>query len=1087
MVLKRLLCLLVFTVFMMPLALAQNEASLGGTVEDGSGAAIPSATITLTSHEQGTVRKAVTNEGGLYQFSFLPSGVYDVEVAAAGFKTMVTRDVSLAVAQEEKKNFSLTLGAVTESVTVAASDDQIDANDATLSTVIDNKKVAEMPLNGRLFYSLAPLTPGVMPSPQNSTNSTRGGFNIAGSCDVCNKYMLDGFLNNDMAIGTPSVRPSVDAIQEFNILTGVYPAQYGYASGGQIITITKSGTNKFHGSAFGFFRDSALDAEDYFTVGAQPAFHRDQTGGTFGGPILKDKTFFFVSYEYLNLTEAVINQETYPFAEMHSGDFSALLNAGIQLKNPNTGLPIAGNIITSGISPAGQALMNLFPTTGVNHNVGSNNEPQNDYTFQEIRPENYNAFGIKIDQTFSTRDSAVLSYNYYDDTSIETGATLTAGCEAYYLPIFTCNALHHDVIYGLSETHVFTPNLINEARAGLLWSATNNGISTDRVNFWGPYGVSPLITPTAAATRVGTEGYPNTSITGYTTFGSGNSSYYHIPAFDWYDAVSWTHGHHTVKFGTEVIHLAINTINLGDQAGTLSFTNTNQGMTSGYGLADLLFGLPASSGDTPYKYQNYYRSASPALFIQDDFKVLPTLTINLGLRWEMNTPVVDRDPVLTSFDPAKGMPTVQKGGAPITIPNPVPYEVLTTQSLWKSDKNDYAPRIGFAWQPTMLRGTTLRAGAGTYYNSPINLNNVAGFNGGVPYTLNNNFISSATASLSLADPFPSASADVANSPEGVPQSYKNPRAYTFTAGVQHLLTKDIVLDALYMGSYQNHMQSSFNLNQPSSGPGDAAQVTAREPYPNFGPITYTEFGFNGRYNSLQLKLTQNMSHNLSFLASWAYAHSIDNIGPFTDQSGRNTGSGSSSFDLRNRIVVSLVYQLPVGHGQQFLNHGIGAAILGGWQVSPLVQKQSGAPLTATLGGNYSNTDGTVDRPNMISSPNRNAPNTVREWFNTSAFTVPVASGKPGALYGFGNEPRNSINGPGLTDADLSLVRRIKVREWFNTEIRVESFDIFNHPNWGLPSLLADGSGFGTITSTVTEQNQTGGDKRSLQFAIKGTF
>jgi hypothetical protein len=230
-----------------------------------------------------------------------------------------------------------------------------------------------------------------------------------------------------------------------------------------------------------------------------------------------------------------------------------------------------------------------------------------------------------------------------------------------------------------------------------------------------------------------------------------------------------------------------------------------------------------------------------------------------------------------------------------------------------------------------------------------------------------------------------------------------------------------------------------------------------------------------------------MSRNLSFLASWAYAHSIDNIGPYTNQFNRATGTGSSSFDIRHRIVGSAVYLLPLGNGQRFLNHGIASAIAGGWQISPLAQWQTGSPLTASLSGNYSNTNGTTDRPNMVSNPNSGAPHKVSAWFNTAAFAVPVASGKAGAVYGFGSEPRNPINGPGLTDVDVSLVRQQKIREFLNLEFRVEAFDILNHPNWGLPGLVADASGFGVISSTVTSQNQTGGDKRSLQFAIKGTF
>jgi hypothetical protein len=1077
--LRKLLFVFAMLLLTAHFAAAQNEASLGGTVQDATGAAVSGATVTLTSHEQGSVRTATTNSSGEYQFSFLPSGTYDLQVVNTGFKGLMVKNMVLAVAQVMKRNLSLEIGGVTDSVTVSATDNLMDANDPTLSTVINNKTVVEMPLNGRLFYSLAALTPGVMPSPSTSTNSTRGGFNITGSCDVCNKYSLNGFFNNDMAIGTPSVRPSVDAIQEFNILTGVYGAQYGYNSGGQILTITKSGTNKFHGSAFGFFRDSALDAKNYFTVGNQLSFHRNQWGATIGGPIRKDKTFFFFSYEGLSLTQAVIQVQTYPLAAFHTGDFSALAT---QLHDPVTGAVIPGNKILTPPDPAGKAILDLYPITGVSTALSSN------YTFQQIRPENYTSYNVKLDHQFSDKDSAFFTFNFYHDRSRETGATLAAGCIAYYLPEFTCSGNHNDQLYGISETHIFTPNFINEARVGLLWSATDNTIDTARTDFWGPYNVVPLITPLPGQTRVGTKGYPNTTITGYTTFGSGNSSYYRIPMWDWYDALSWTKGRHTVKFGGEILHLAINNINLGNQAGTLAFTNTNQGPTTGNAVADLYMGLPATSGNTPYKYQIYYREAAFGFFIQDDFKLTSELTLNLGLRWEMNTAPIDLANNMASFDPVTGMPAIQKGGVTPAIPNPAPYEVLPTRSVWKNDPNDYAPRVGFAYQPKGLRGTILRGGFGTYFNSPINLNNINGYPGAVPYTVNNKFTSSKAQPLTMKNPFPSVGANVTNSPTGVSLEYKNPRSYTYTLGLQHPITQKLILDTLYVGSAQNHLQGSFNINQPSSGAGTAAQVTARSPYPQFGSISFTQFGFNARYNSLQVKLTQTASKNLSLLASWAYAHSIDNLGPFTNQFDRRTGSGSSNFDVRHRIVVSAVYSLPFGAGQNYLTHGVAGAIVGGWQVSPLVQWQTGAPLTAVLSGNYSNTNGTADRPNLVGDPNKGAPHKVGQWFNTAAFAVPIASGKPGALYGFGNEPRGSITGPGLTDVDLSLVRHIPVKEWFTTELRFEAFDIFNHPNWAAPNLTADGgAAFGTIASTVTQQNQTGGDKRSLQLAVKVTF
>jgi Carboxypeptidase regulatory-like domain len=1070
---------------LLQLASAQNEGAIGGTIQDSSGAVLAGAAVKLTSHEQGTVRTAVTNPAGVYEFSFLPAGTYDVEVTASGFKLLKVTDITLAVAENVRRDFKLEVGAVSENVTVSAASETVNTDNATLSEVVDNTKVVEMPLNGRLFYNLASLTPGVMPAAQNSSNSTRGGFNIMGECDVCNNFLLNGFFNNNEAAGIPAVRPSIDAIQEFNILTGVYPAQYGYNSGGQIIVTTKSGTNEFHGAGFEFLRNQDMDARNFFsTPGPLPSFKRNQFGGVLGGPIQKNKMFFFFNYEGLRLDQGINSLTTYPTTAMDTGNFSGISKLILE---PGTKTPFPGNMIPLNmISAIGQKLLELYPAPNIAEAPGA--LPSNNYSFQEPRLENYNQFSLKIDYSFSAKDSAFATANYYHDVATETGATFSAGCTPYYVPEFTCTPLTKHQVYGINETHVFSPTMVNEARVGFSMVAVDNFPTTAFTDFWGQYGIQPLISPAPNGTRVPTYGYPNTSITGFTAFGSGNVAYYHMPTWEFSDALSWTKGKHTIRFGADIIHFNANNINLGSQAGTLSFTNTSSGPTSGYGLADVLLGLPASTGSTPYKYQLYVRSATPAFYVQDDFKVTQRLTINLGLRWETNTPLVDNANNLAGFDPKTGLPVVTVNPAPIPFPNPVPYETLNRRSLWTGDWLDFAPRIGYAWQPFKDGKTVVRGGFGTFYNSQNVLNNISQFPGAPPYTLANTFTSSTTAPLLLTNPFPTSGAVTSNSPVGVDANFKNPRVYEWTTGIERQLRSDMLLDVTYAGSDGNHLQGTQNINQPPPGPGTPAQVNARRPYPQFGSISYTEWDFNSHYDSLQAKLTKRYAYGLSFLASYVYSHSLDDTGTLTNQYNFKTGYGSSSFDVRNRIVISAVWELPFGQGRQWVREGVASKVIGGWQLSPLIQWQTGIPLTSTLSGNYTNSGGSTDRPNLICNPNNGAPHTVQEWFNTSCFQVPLANGVAGATYAFGNEGRSVILGPGLVNVDISIVRDFRIREGMKLQFRGEFFDVLNHPNWGVPNVVADGGpSFGTITSTIAANVESGGSNRTTQVALKFVF
>ncbi|MBI4474907.1 MAG: TonB-dependent receptor [Acidobacteria bacterium] len=1050
-------------------AYAQNNATLSGNVQDTTGAIIPGATIKLTSQAQGIVRTAQTNEAGLYQFSFLPAGIYDIEVSIEGFKTVTQKDITIAVAQNLRRDISMEVGSVTENVTVSANVETINTESAEIGAIIDNTKVVEMPLNGRTFYSLATLTPGVA-APLNN-QGFRGAFSVAGACQTCNNFTLNGMDNNDPTVAIPNFRPSIDAIQEFNILTGIYGAQYGLGSGGQIIVSTKSGSNEFHGSVYEFLRNSAMDARNFFSRGPIPSFKRNQFGATFGGPIIRNKTFFFYSYEGLRLSQAVTQLTTVPMTAMKNGDFSGLLPARV-IRDPLTNQPFPGNIIPpSRFNAVAVDLLKFYPEPAFPTPQGQ--QPSQNYLFNVPRPERYNQHSVKLDHQFSSKDSMYFTANYYKNSSIETGTSST--CNNTTLPAFPCDLSIKNEVFGVSETHIFSPSLINEARFAYTYTYTPSSARSGRIDFWGKYGVKPLLV--SFAPKIPDKGVPQVTVTGFNGFPSARTFERDDPHWQISDTLSWTRNKHTAKFGVNILHYHTGNTDLSSQGGTLTFTNTSQGPTTGYAMADWLLGLPASTANTPYRYRNDINLMNIASFVQDDWKVTTRLTLNLGLRWEINTPITDDNHRLTNFDPVRGIPVTQANPA-MNAPFGTPV-VGFGERPYNFDWNGFAPRLGFSWQPFSDGKTVLRGGAGTFLNSYSLNNSLGGLFAGYPYQTTFTYTSSLTNPISLSNPF-SGNATTSNSLNGAEMNFKNARTYQWSFGIQRQIASDMVGDVTYFASRSNHLQATRNINQPPPGPGTPAQVNARRPYPAYGTINLYQWDRNASFHSLQTKLQKRYAYGLSFLATYMYSHNIDDLGTPPNQNDRSSIRGSSTTDVRHRFVASPVYELPFGKGRKFLANGVASAILGGWQISALIQSQTGNPQTPTLSGNFSNTAASNDRPDVYGDPNKNAPRTPQKWFDTSVF-LPLrpASGQAGAAYSFGNAGKGIIKSPGLNTTDVSIVRSFSIRERATVQFRGEFFNVFNHTNFNFPNVQVDSPNFGAISSAQ--------DPRQIQLALKILF
>jgi Carboxypeptidase regulatory-like domain len=1045
-----------------PIALrAQGPAaSVTGEVRDPSGAIIAVAKVTVRNTATNVDHSTVTDAAGIYVVNALQPGPYEIEVESPGFKREVRGGIVLEVAQAARVDFTLQLGNTADSVSVTASASLVETETASTGQVVDNRKVTELPLNGRLFYDLTLLVPGAYQPAENSTVGYRGGFNVAGADETENNFSVNGIDNNDSGINGPTFWPSIDSIQEFKVLTGIFPAEYGHSAGSQVIVVTKSGTNEFHGSAFEFLRNQFLDANNYFAPpGTQTPYKQNQFGGTLGGPIRKNKTFFFYSYEGLRLREGITSLATIPTQAMLTGNFSALLSLAkpIQLKNPLTGAPFAGDVIPqSMLSHLGGLLAAYYPAPTSPTPAGQ--LPSSNYDFNETQTSTMNENSLRIDHSFSAADNLYGNYNRYNDPQFLPQNTL---CGSSTLPGFGCNAGLTTQLGAVDETHIFTPSLINDFRAGV-----------NRL-------VQPRIQQDVTATFPGlpgaflgylanNTGVPSTSVTGYSTLGGATN----LPSnrldttYQLIDNMTWIKGKHSIKFGGDWRKFMSTNLQTSNGRGSLSFTGSAPGPTSGYPMADLLLGLPTTTSRNPYSPWFYERLGSASAFIQDDYKITPWLTLNIGLRYEFEGVISEKYGRMSSFDP-----TVPGGGLRVEDENGL------GNTLYQPDYKNFAPRFGFAWQPTHKSSTVVRGGYGIFYNQTTTLNGFYTLATNAPFRDPQTFTSTTANPIQLdVNPFPASLSANSSTASGISPYFPTAYVQQWDLDVERQLGQDILLDVGYRGSKGTDLPLSYNPNQPLPGTGNAGR-----PYQNFGNITYYIDTGNSEFNSLIARLDKRLSHGVSMLVSYTYGKSIDEgSGPASasDASGGPQNSrdlfagerGLSDFNVRNRLVMSPIWALPFGRsGKTFSDK-----LIGGWQLSGIFTVQSGRPFTARESGNISLTLQDADRPNAVPGCNpNNGPKSVNEWMNISCFTLP-ATGT------FGDVGRNTLTGPGMVDLDMAIARVFNIKERARLQLRGEAFNTANHPIFEQPNATQNSPSFGKITETLV-------DNRELQVALKLVF
>jgi hypothetical protein len=1023
------------------------NGSIGGTVTDSSGKAIPSATLTLTAEDTGRKRTAISDSRGGFIISVLPPGPYRLEAERLGFEKTVRR-IELLVDQEIRIDVPLIAGGRVEQVEVTAHRGTVKTDSAALGAVIDNRQVVGLPLDGRNFMELTLLVPGAAPGAQGSAGQARGDLtiNVNGAREDSNGFLLDGVFNGDPKLNTVGVTPPVDAIQEFEVLTSMYDASFGRNAGGQVSVVTRSGSNALHGSAYEFFRNAALDSQNYFAPAGEsaPRYQRNQFGATLGGPVRKDKTFFFADYEGNRINEGITQVTNVPTALERIGDFSQSdprtppIDLFTQAPFPGSKIP------ANRLDPIGAKLAALYP-------LPNRSTPFQNFVSSPISRDQEDHSDVRIDHSLSSASQISARYSIVDQRLYNP----FSGPGFADIPGFGTNVPRRAQNLMLSETHIFSPAMLNEVR--LSFSRVALGVTQQDQGI----DLNKQVGLPSFATKPRDLGLTFITVPGYSPLGDENNNPQHgvTNMYQFIDNATYTKGRHLLKFGFEFRNLQQNAFRDIESRGFIEFV----GFT-GNPLSEMLQGFPAVSGGATMDNPQHLRTQSYDGFAQDTFRIRPDLTLSLGLRYEYNTPPVDAQDRASIYDPARQtlLPLGKNG---------------FSRSAYLPDRTDFAPRVGIAWSPGSKKTTVIRTGYGIYYDQS-SLAPGEGLYFSPPYFNLSLYFALPTLPLFLANPFPSNfPVPVPPSAQTIQRNFRTPYMQDWNFSIQQQIGGDRTLEVAYVGSKGTKLLVGRDINAPLHP--SPAQVNPR-PVLQFGSIDIEESAGNSIYNSLQAKVQQRYHSGLTLLAAYTWSKSIDDASGYFSTAGdpnfpQNSYNlraerGLSDFDVRHRFTASYSYDLPIAKGNR---------LLGGWQTFGILSFQTGRPFTVALqpGNDNSNTGignlgfGANDRPNVVGNP-KSSNQSPQQWFNTAAFVIPP--------YGsFGNAGRNILEGPGFGTVNMSLLKNTFVSEHMNVQFRVEAFNLFNRANFGLPDNFVGDPAFGSIHSA--------GSPRHIQFGLKLLF
>lgn len=1104
----------------------QTFGEVTGHIQDASGAAVPSAKITLANVATNAVREVVATESGDYTFPSVPPGFYNIRVEQASFKITSTSNVQVQVQQTLRLDFTLEVGQVSESIEVSASAQMLQAENVSLGTVIENKGVTELPLNGRNYLGLVALAANTntLSASSGQAGGRQGGDRAAQSISsggnriMFDYFTLDGVSNTDPDFSTYVVLPSIDAIQEFKVQTGIYPAEFGHQST-QVSVVTKSGGNAYHGALFEFVRNDKFDAVPYAFTATHPVkspFKWNDYGFEIDGPVripklldLRNRLFFMANDEWK--AQRQNSQATYsvPTPAMFAGDFSAL---GTTIYDPDTGAngatktPFPGNQIPANrLDPISQKFLKYYVPSNL-PGLSSN------YTQMNSSPNNRDGFTLRMDFTESAKSQWTGRYSWGDENQSSTGISITGS------KILT----NYEQYLG-TNTRTLSPNLVNEARFG--YTRLSNSLGT--YSAYNVDSVSTLGIPNLQPGAPVSWGVPFASFAGdgFAAIGDTQDGPYFINdnTLQLVDNVSWSHGKHALRFGFEYNRQNFNQIGNQFSRGQFAFQpNATQSTakTGGDAFAEFLLGdLYQSVVAVALATANYQRNTEAA-FVDDTWKVKPGITLTFGLRYELTPPWLNTlnnqftvaVPHIYAFPNAPDTPyMLRQGNCSDPYAGPPPLNIRWTtvsakcsngalpDQLMNTSYTDFAPRIGIAVSPNSR--TVVRAGFGVFYNQEIGnayfdlARNIAG-----RVTLTSN---AGTPSLFYSNAIPGGSGATANVPSpfayAMEPNHRTTYSMQYLFNIQRQLTPNWALEIGFLGGQSRHLQGFQDVNQ--SIPGTVGSANSRAPYPGFSNIQYVHNGGNGNYNALSVKGTRRFHQGFSVIGSYTWSKSIDTTSGIRNQ-GFDTlypqnsyclacERGLSAFDTRHRIVTSVLYDLPVGKGKALdVRNRFADAVIGGWQSGGILTLQSGMRGNLSIGGvdNASTAAGGYDRPNASGvSPYLDNPTPSRYW-NPDAFT----EAPPGQ---FGNVGRNAIRGPGIIgfDAEIHKQFRMPYKESHMLQFRFEAFNVMNHPNWGMPNLnILSGAARPGLPATAAHQNfgvvtSTANSMRQIQLGLKYSF
>jgi outer membrane receptor protein involved in Fe transport len=1043
-----------------PMAAQTPAATLVGRVIDASRASVADASIRVRDINTNEIRTARSTAEGEYTVSALSPGSYEVTIEKAGFKTLRETALELAVDQTARLDVVLQIGAVTESVEVQATVPLLNTETSSRGDVIAPREITEMPLNGRDFNDLAFMVPGVQTAEEGSKGSP---YVINGARADASNVTVDGFNNQNPRDAGAQARPPLESLQEFKLQTSGYSAEYGRLAGGVVTMALKSGGNQLHGSVFEYVRNDMFDARNFFDAG-KSKLRRNQFGASASGPVVipklydgHDKTFFLASWESFRGTSGSSSLGVIPTDLERNGNFSKSLDATgklVLIKDPLasgscsatvSSACFPGNIIpTSRFSPISQQLLSYFPspnTTGVNNYLANANSV-----------DNWDSFVFKVDQRLGSKDNVSVrvlerwesSNNPFSGSPLGTfGATTDNG----------------QALYGVSETRVFTPIVINEFRIGLTRTTDVELSDHAGTNWAAKYGIPGTTTdPTLA-------GFPKFSITGYEGFGDSttNPIRYVVNNFNWNDVLSWNKGRHTIRVGGDVLHVQYYQPTNSNFNGTLTFSGKN----SSNGFADFLLGFNSSTSRKIGTVTNHIYSTNYGAFIQDDYKIHPNLTLNLGLRYELQSMPFEKYGQMSNYIPSlrkvilAGATTVPNlaatvAGAGLTGLVGLAADNGIPNSLVHNNYDNFAPRVGFAWRPFGNNRTVVRSGFGIFYTGSRLSAMRTDLTGGFPFSLSQSFTGSTAnpAALTLANPFPDALAKLSGTTttNGFELNPPSPYLASWNFTIERDLGRGVGIETGYSASKGTHLGRKYDLNQELRTP-----TSTTRPYAGYGDIEYYTFGGNSSYQAGTVTIRKRFEHGMFFRANYTFGKSIDTASGLNyagnggyqgaqDSLDLNSERGRSDFDIRHVFSMNFAWLLPFRQN----------AFVRDWQLAGTGTAYSGQPFTPQLSG-PSNDLAQATRPDRLANGALDNP-TANLWFNPAAFAI-----VPDSAYRYGNSGRNILDGPRNTNINLALSRNFQLTERAKAQFRWETFNTTNHTNFNLPAINIDKSNAGTIT------------------------